>query len=1063
MTKENSTLETLSSENESLKAQLRKLEDRISSIEAGRDLEGTKLLNIINGSNLGTWEWNIKTGKTIFNERWAEMIGYTLSELQPITISTWVEFTHPEDYEKAAAALERHFQGATLFYDVELRLRHKEGYWIWVNDRGKVMEWDQEGSPIWMFGTHTDITQRVEMESQLKHLLDHEIDARDIAIKERDNQATLTNMLFDQPMTGVFFMMLDEPIYWNDQQDKEALLDYAFEHHRITRVNQTMLDQYRAKEEDLIGATPKDMFSHDLEHGRDVWRKFFDEGHLHIETNEQRMDGSSMSVLGDYICIYDEVGRIVGHFGVQTDVTDKLQAVENEKIYREALDDSENRYRTIVENIGDVIWIINLKEMKLTYMSPSFEQLSGFSVNEIMQSPLEHMFIAEKLDPGLAELLKNPVHIPNLHEFNQPVYWQVQGRRKDGTLIWIENSYKLRYKEGDEFEIVGVTRDITERKRKEEEVLYLSMHDQQTGLLNREAIKKMSFDADQEGKCLDHLSVIYIDIDHFKLINDAIGHEGGDRLIAELAEKIQKTIGSSGSLYRYASDEFIILTESCDVEALKALSVKIQKVLSRQISIESRLLFVTASIGICGAEAGVSVKETIRRAEKALYAAKKENNAVVVYHDALDPGHVRDFILETDLSKALEDGQFELYYQPIFDVRSGEFNQAEALLRWNHPEFGRVSPAEFIPIAERTKLIIPMTDWVIEQACQRISEWAAFGFGRMVVSVNISLLAIENRGDVLVDFIRNAIEKSGIEASSLKLEITESTLINDLEEIIRIFKALKMFGVKLALDDFGTGYSTFGTLIDLPLDIIKLDRALIRNLENSEQSQMIVSSMITIIHGLELEVVVEGVETHEQFQYLKVLNSDYIQGFLFSQPLPESEFVKYYFNAKAMESVAFPVFRHTQSEHGYIEWDEDWTSGHLEIDRQHFSMMQLANQILRYVVHGKQKKEILTQVNILIDYVKAHFDYEEELNEIAAVSDRFEHAEGHAHLLKRVCDLKSAYEEDQIKPSAFFTFIVDDFILGHMIEEDHPHYEVYKEVYEKRCREALSMADELRP
>lgn len=1018
------------------KDRIKELEELIKTHDLHQSNDHNKLVNIISGSNLGTWEWNVITGETIFNDRWAEMIGYKLNELGTLTIDTWKRFVHPEDLPSANLELNRHFRGEIPFYDAVFRMKHKDGHWIWVNDRGKVMEWDDRGDPLWMYGTHTDISSRIALENRLEQLLEIERQARDVAAKELDNQTVLTNLLFEQPMTGVFFMMLDEPILWNDHQDKEALLDYAFKHHRITRVNKAMLDQYKAKEEDLIGATPNNMFEHDLQHGREVWRKFFDEGHLHIETNEQRFDGSNMYVLGDYICIYDSDGRIVGHFGIQSDVTDKVKAEEEVKEYRTVLDHTTDRYQMIVENIGDVVWVINPEQFRFTYLSPSVEQLTGYSVEEVMSMSPTTLYPSGSGGITIQSIKLMAKTFSDQAELASPSYRTGHLTRKNGEDIWYEISYKLRRNLQNEIEMVGVARDITERKKKEEEILYLSTHDLQTGLMNRAAVRKMLYDADQVNKVIDHLSAVYIDIDNFKLINENLGHEDGDRLIAELAYKIRDFVGSKGTVFRFDSDEFLLLMDSRDQNGVMEICASIQKLISRQITMEARVLFVTVSIGICIAKQGDSLLTTIRNAEKALFISKKQQNAITIYREEFDRARTRDFILEVDMIKALENGEFELHFQPIFDVREGIFNQAEALLRWNHATLGRVSPAEFIPIAERTKLIIPITDWVIEQACGKISEWKTIGFDSMVVSINLSLISFENRGDELVEFIIKTIRKSGISPSSLKLEITESTLINDLDEVVRVFRALKEFGVKLALDDFGTGYSTFGNILDLPLDIIKLDRSLIKDIDTNERSQMILSSMITIIHGLELEVVIEGVENQAQFRHLRLLNCDYIQGFLFSRPLPENEFVKYYFEVKNQGTEPFKIEHNFGETVTFLNWKSDWNSGHDEIDRQHKRIIILANQIIRYAINEKPKEEILSQIEILVQYAAEHFDYKNYIMAKINDSNQQHHEDEHTRLLEKVVQLKALYITGEVRPTAFFVFIMDDFVLGHMIDED---------------------------
>ena len=446
--------------------------------------------------------------------------------------------------------------------------------------------------------------------------------------------------------------------------------------------------------------------------------------------------------------------------------------------------------------------------------------------------------------------------------------------------------------------LIGTFLDVTERKKREEEVLFLSLHDLQTGLLNRNALRKLSMDNDNDLEQDKKQSVLFMDIDNFRIVNDAIGHSMGDQMINELAGKIKACVSDRGVVYRGEGDEFIIFVESTDAELIRQLAAELLQVISSQIIFNSRSFFITASIGICIGKRGENIDLIIKHADTALYVAKKQKNTIAIYTPAMDYSKTRETILEEDMQGAIENDEFELHYQPIIDIRTGDINQAEALLRWNHPELGRISPAEFIPIAERTKLIIAISDWVVQQSCAKLAEWATLGIHNLTVSVNLSVLCVENRGDHLAEFIMDAVKTAGVNPANLKLEITESVLMSDFNEIRQVFQKLRDFGVKLALDDFGTGYSSFGYMKDLPLDIVKLDRSLINGADTDDRAQMIVHSMITIMHGLDIEVVAEGVETVEQLEILRKYSCDYVQGFLFSRPLHSEQFVEYYFAMK---------------------------------------------------------------------------------------------------------------------------------------------------------------------
>lgn len=422
----------------------------------------------------------------------------------------------------------------------------------------------------------------------------------------------------------------------------------------------------------------------------------------------------------------------------------------------------------------------------------------------------------------------------------------------------------------------------------------LTTHDPLTGLLNRSALRLLKKDLKEGDPLSGKQSVISVDIDNFRVVNDALGHRAGDQMIIDLSQKITSCIGDRGDVYHTDGDEFVIILASTDSGVIYDIAKEILHDIDKQILIHNRQYYLTASIGIGIGTLEETLEQTVKNADTALYIAKKRKNSIKIFTHEMEQAKTRDMILEDDLRGALEKGQLELYYQPIYDVKKDVINQAEALLRWNHPEYGRISPVEFIPIAERTKLILPITDWVIKESCRQLAQWKSIGIEGLLVSVNLTFISFENRGDELTAYIVSSIQETGIDPSNLKLEITESTLMNNADEMIKVFHDLKSLGVKLALDDFGTGYSSFGYMKALPLDIMKLDRSLIANIVMDDKEQMIVSTMITIIHGLGLEVVVEGVETKEQYEKLKQYDCDYIQGFFFSRPLPADEFVKYY-------------------------------------------------------------------------------------------------------------------------------------------------------------------------
>lgn len=678
---------------------------------------------------------------------------------------------------------------------------------------------------------------------------------------------------------------------------------------------------------------------------------------------------------------------------------------------------------------------INELDGTTLYINPYFARIHGYEPEELVGQKL-NLFHTPRQLVQVSRLIQKIIEAGG---FQAEEVWHVDRWGQEFPMLMTGTYMEGDMERGQKPYMAATSIDIREIKAKEAEILYLNQHDPLTGLMNRNALNQLTVqDHHGDGNLVQ--SVLFINIDKFKLVNDVLGHQAGDNLLVQLADRIVALVGDQERVYRIGGDEFLILVPSLDLDELSALAKSIQQLIGRQIDIHQSAVLITASQGICIGKPGLSLEQTITRAETALYQAKKKRNAIAVYHDSMERARTRDVLLELDLQSALEQNQFELFYQPIFNVHTGRIDQAEALLRWNHPVFGRIPPLDFIPIAERTRLIIPITDWVIRQACSKITEWSELGLEGLMVSVNLSILSIENRGEELVDFIGSAIRASGISPSRLKLEITESTLVNDLDEIVSVFQKLKQLGVKLALDDFGTGYSSFGYMKDLPLDIMKLDRSLIGNIAVSEKEQMIVGSMVTIIHGLGLEVVIEGVETKEQLDSIMKFDCDYIQGYYFSKPLPPDEFVRYFFSVTEEFREAFLSTYPALHSQVHLDWQEDWASGNPQLDRQHQDLMQDANRLLHLALDGTDQARLIQELDVLLRHVTDHFSYEEEVMGTSGYPDLLAHRREHERLVQEIHQLRQRYTQKQVRPTVFFSFLVDQVILGHLVDEDAKYF-----------------------
>lgn len=544
---------------------------------------------------------------------------------------------------------------------------------------------------------------------------------------------------------------------------------------------------------------------------------------------------------------------------------------------------SEEKYRILADTTADVIWVYNVDLKKFVYISPAIKSLRGLTAEEALEESIEEAVIPEFRAEMMAEIAKT------LNEFllnpSQAEYYinEMKQPCKDGSSVWVETASRYRFNDKGQVEIISSSRNIMERKQKEAQIEYMDDHDPLTGLYNRKALMKRMLKNDKE------LAGISINIDNFRVINEEFGHKEGDRILQELSENIMAAVANSGEIYRIGGDEFVVVIENNDQSQVLEAAKKISRSISRQFKSDTKTLYITASLGIAIGQGDEDLSEIVKKSDTALYVAKKEKNQILLYQPSMEKRKSLEAILEKDLWSALENKELELVYQPIYDIKQEKFNQAEALLRWHHPELGEISPIDFIPIAEKTRLIIPITDWVIREACKQSRKWTDEGLEDMIISLNLSLLLFENRGLELLEAVQKGIDEAKIQASSIKLEITESCLIRDTNELIKTFSDLKKIGVKLALDDFGTGYSSFGSIKDLPLDVIKLDRSLITKIDLDAREQQIIKALITVIHNLNIKIVAEGIETFAELEILKEMGCDFIQGFYFSQPLKASD------------------------------------------------------------------------------------------------------------------------------------------------------------------------------
>ncbi|MCQ4318046.1 EAL domain-containing protein [Stutzerimonas zhaodongensis] len=452
----------------------------------------------------------------------------------------------------------------------------------------------------------------------------------------------------------------------------------------------------------------------------------------------------------------------------------------------------------------------------------------------------------------------------------------------------------VRDSQGNVSNVVAFVSDLSVRRQVEERLRYLTHFDELTGLANRTLLKERLHAACERSRSRSRgLAVFYLDLDRFKVLNESLGHDAADQLLREVSRRLSTTLSDADTIARLSGDEFVVVLEGYG--SLANLAHSGSHLLSRlrkPILIGDQELVVSASIGVSLMPDNSREAATLLlQANMAMQHAKHlGGNTLQFFTDRLQVSSLDNLKMENQLRRALEDGQLEVFYQPRLNVAEDRLDAAEALVRWRHPQKGLIAPGFFIPLAEETGLIIPLGEFVLRQACKQARQWQLEGVAEIRVSVNLSVKQL--RQGNFVSLVRQVLEETGLPADRLELELTESQLLDDIDNAINISRQLRALGVKLAIDDFGTGYSSLSYLKRFPVDFVKIDRSFISELDQVGEDSAIVRAIIAMVHSLELKVVAEGVETQAQMDFLKAHGCDEMQGYLISRPVPVDEFVK---------------------------------------------------------------------------------------------------------------------------------------------------------------------------
>jgi diguanylate cyclase (GGDEF)-like protein/PAS domain S-box-containing protein len=551
---------------------------------------------------------------------------------------------------------------------------------------------------------------------------------------------------------------------------------------------------------------------------------------------------------------------------------------------------AEARYRSIFENSSEGIFQTT-EDGHYISANPALARIYGFTTVAELISALQNIGSQLYVDPSSRQrFMRLMEERGSVHGF------EAQVRRHDGTIIWIsENARAVRGPDGAFLYYEGTVQDITETKHYQQQLEHQASHDLLTGLPNRTLfVDRLNQAISQADRAGYFAAVAFIDLDNFKYINDSLGHKSGDELLMEIAARLHGALRGGDTVARYGGDEFVlILTNHYQVTTVVKVINRVLEEIQRPVLVGGKELCVTCSIGLSLYPSdGSDAQSLIQHADSAMYLAKESGrNNYQFFTPRLNELAIERMTLEGSLRRALEREELKVFYQ-IKVNGDGYPVGVEALLRWFSPEHGNVSPDRFIGLAEDTGLIEPITEFVLRTACQQAVQWKRMGYPAMQMAVNLSARSLKREG--LVDRVMGLLEETGLPPESLELELTESMLIADVEASIQVLHQFKARGIRLSIDDFGTGYSSLSYLQRFPVDIIKIDRSFVQNLQLHPSDTDITKLIILLGHSLKLKVVAEGVETENQLDHLNALGCDEFQGYYFSRPMGPKELESHY-------------------------------------------------------------------------------------------------------------------------------------------------------------------------
>jgi diguanylate cyclase (GGDEF)-like protein/PAS domain S-box-containing protein len=824
-------------------------------VETALHTNEERLRLALSATNQGWFDLNLLTGDIAVSEEYIRILGHDPQDFHT-DFNNWISGLHPDDRGEVMQVF-RECVETGCSKTMQYRRRKNNGEWIWLSSVGKVVEHDAQGRPSRMIGIHTDITE-------IKHA-EEELRASEARAQTLSN---LLRLITDNVSDMIWAKDLNKRYLFANKAICTQLLNAKDTDEPVGKDDMFFAQRERNSRPDdpswhTFGELCQDSDAVTLQNGA---ASQFDE-HGNVQGKFLFLDVHKAPFINDK-------GEVIGVVGSGRDVT-------QQKIIEERL----RLASMVLENSSEAMFITDADAF-IVDVNPAFTKLTGYTAAEV---------IGKK-----PSLLHSGRHEPAFYkamwkELEKNGHWQgeIWNRRKNGEIFAEWQTINTVYNaDGSIHRHVALFSDITEKKKSEELIWAQANFDQLTGLPNRRMFRdRLAQDIKKAHRAGLGLALMFLDLDRFKEVNDSLGHDTGDALLIEAAQRISACVRESDTVARLGGDEFtIILAELDDRASVERIATEILRSLAQPFELGEHTAYVSASIGITMyPDDATSLEDMLKNADQAMYVAKNAGrNRFSYFTNAMQESALYRLHMVNDLRNALAEQQLKLHYQPIVDIHTGKIHKAEALLRWFHPKRGLISPAEFIPLAEESGLIHTIGDWVFEQAVAQSLEWTERYGSDFQISVNKSPLQIQTASER--SRWKEHLAKHGLSGKNLVIEITEGVLLDSSPSVFSELLSFRDSGIQVAIDDFGTGYSALSYLKKLDIDYVKIDQSFIHNLESDDSDKALAEAIVVMAHKLGLKVIAEGVETQQQLDLLAQMGCDYAQGFLYSRALAPEDF-----------------------------------------------------------------------------------------------------------------------------------------------------------------------------